>query len=353
MQRKHLAIRFENMVLNRGCRSQKIEPKFTLQALLHNLHMEQSQKTYTKAKTECMAVFSFIHESGVIQGELCQRILQLFVLVGLYREQAGINHRLNIAITRKGLLATTINQRDRVANLHLRRILQTRHQIADFAHAKFITWNFSRTTNTNLFYQGMCLGSHHANVLPLFHGAIDDANQSHDTTICIKIRVEDQSGKRRIRITYGMRNVIHDRLKQIVYAYSRFSAGQHCIVCRDSKAIFDFRTNTLRFCGGKINLVDKRNNFQVRIHGHHGICDCLSLDTLGSIHDKYRALASSEGTRDFIREVNMTWGVDKIEMIELPIISSIIDTNRLAFDGNTAFALDVHRIEHLFLHVAL
>ena len=86
VQGKHLTMRLEDMVLNRRRRSQKVKPEFALQALLHNFHVEQSQKTHTKAETKRMAVFCFIYESGVVQRELCQRILQLFVLIGLNRK---------------------------------------------------------------------------------------------------------------------------------------------------------------------------------------------------------------------------------------------------------------------------
>ena len=137
-----------------------------------------------------------------------------------------------------------------------------------------------------------------------------------------------------------------------MHTYSRFATGQHRIVRRNSKSIFDFCTNALGFRRRKVNLIDKRNNFEVRIHSHHRICDCLGFNTLSSVHHKHCALASSKGAGDLVREVNMTRGVNKVEMVKLTIVGAIVNTNRLTFDGDTAFALDVHRIEHLFFHIA-
>jgi hypothetical protein len=45
--------------------------------------------------------------------------------------------------------------------------------------------------------------------------------------------------------------------------------------------------------------------------------------------------------------------VDQIEFIIRPIIGPVIKADRDGLDGNTALALDVHRIERLFAHVAL
>ena len=48
----------------------------------------------------------------------------------------------------------------------------------------------------------------------------------------------------------------------------------------------------------------------------------------------------------------MSGGVYQIELIGLAIFSLIVETNRLGFDGNASFALNIHRIENLLLHLA-
>ena len=49
----------------------------------------------------------------------------------------------------------------------------------------------------------------------------------------------------------------------------------------------------------------------------------------------------------------MSWGVDKVECVELAITSLILHLNGVALDGDTLLALEIHIVEHLSLHLAL
>ena len=44
--------------------------------------------------------------------------------------------------------------------------------------------------------------------------------------------------------------------------------------------------------------------------------------------------------------------VDKVELVRFTIVCCVIHAHGLAFDRDAALALDVHRIEQLFLHIA-
>ena len=150
-----------------------------------------------------------------------------------------------------------------------------------------------------------------------------------------------------------MRNVVHDGFEQIVNAGARFAACENRIISGYGKTVLDLGANTLGLGGGKIDLVNKRNDFEVRVHGHHGVCHGLGLDALRGIDNQHRALACRKGARNLVGEVHMARSIDEVEMVELPIVGTVVDANRLALDGDAAFALNVHRVEHLLLHVAL
>ena len=49
----------------------------------------------------------------------------------------------------------------------------------------------------------------------------------------------------------------------------------------------------------------------------------------------------------------MPWRIDEIKNILLPIFCSVVHPYRLAFDGNTAFLFQFHRIQQLLLHISL
>ena len=48
----------------------------------------------------------------------------------------------------------------------------------------------------------------------------------------------------------------------------------------------------------------------------------------------------------------MAGRVDEVEDVVLAILGAVIQAHGLGLDGDAALALDVHRIEHLLLHVA-
>ncbi len=78
--------------------------------------------------------------------------------------------------------------------------------------------------------------------------------------------------------------------------------------------------------------------------------DSLRLDSLSSINDQKRPLAGGNGTRHLIRKVHMPRSVDKVEHIFLTLIY-IVHLNRVALYRNAFLFLQIHRIEHLILHL--
>ncbi len=55
----------------------------------------------------------------------------------------------------------------------------------------------------------------------------------------------------------------------------------------------------------------------------------------------------AEGARDLVAEVDMTGGVNQVQLIYLPVFSGVGQTDGLAFDGDAPFTFDVHVVEQL------
>ena len=136
-------------------------------------------------------------------------------------------------------------------------------------------------------------------------------------------------------------------------AHTGFTACQHRVVGRDGKAVLDLGLDAFGLGAGKIDLVDERDDLKVGVHGHHGVRHRLRLDALGGIDHEHGAFACGQAAADLVSEVDMTRGVDEVELVGLAIIGGIVDANSLAFDGDAAFALDVHAVKQLSLHIAM
>ena len=102
----------------------------------------------------------------------------------------------------------------------------------------------------------------------------------------------------------------------------------------------------------QVDLVDDRDNLEAVIDGKIGVGERLGLDSLRGIDDQQRAFAGSEGTRDLVGEVDVTGRVDQVELVGLAVLRGVHHADGVGFDGDAAFALQVHGVEHLGLHFA-
>ena len=78
----------------------------------------------------------------------------------------------------------------------------------------------------------------------------------------------------------------------------------------------------------------------------------LRLDALARVDHQQRALAGRERAVDLVGEVDMAGGVDQVEDVVLAIARLVFEAHGLRLDGDAPLALDIHRIEHLLLHLA-
>jgi hypothetical protein len=79
----------------------------------------------------------------------------------------------------------------------------------------------------------------------------------------------------------------------------------------------------------------------------------LRFDTLSAVHDKHRSLTGGEGPRNLIVEIDVPRCVDEIQIIVLTVKGFVDKANSAGFYGDSAFALNIHIIKELFLHVPL
>jgi hypothetical protein len=73
----------------------------------------------------------------------------------------------------------------------------------------------------------------------------------------------------------------------------------------------------------------------------------LGLDALGGVDDEHHALARRQRAAHLVAEVDVPRRVDQVVDVPVPV-----DADVLGLDRDAAFALEVHRVEVLRLHVA-
>ena len=103
---------------------------------------------------------------------------------------------------------------------------------------------------------------------------------------------------------------------------------------------------------GQIDFVDDRNDLEPVVDGDVGVGQRLRFHALRRIDHQQRAFARRQRTRDFIAEIDVAGGVDEVELVGLAVGRRIHHADRVRLDGDAALALEIHRIQHLGLHLA-
>jgi hypothetical protein len=103
----------------------------------------------------------------------------------------------------------------------------------------------------------------------------------------------------------------------------------------------------------QVDLVQDRHDFHAEIQRGVAVGDGLGFHALGGVDHQQRAFAGRQRTRDFIAEVDVAGGVDQVQVVDLAVARLVLQRRGLGLDGDAALALQVHRVEHLRVHLTV
>ena len=193
-------------------------------------------------------------------------------------------------------------------------------------------------------------GCHHADAIFGAQDAVDHPHQHHDTDIIIEPGVDHQRLQGRIRAAFGGRYPGDHRLENLVDPQTGLGAGGDGVGRVQSDHVLDFLSGPVGIRLRQIHLVQDRNDLHPKIERGVTIGNRLSLHPLRGVDHEQRPLAGRQRTAHLIRKIDMPWGVDQIERINLTIPSLVAQGGRLGLDRNAALFFKIHRIEDLLLH---
>ena len=104
---------------------------------------------------------------------------------------------------------------------------------------------------------------------------------------------------------------------------------------------------------GQVYLVDHRDQIQIVVQRQIRIGQRLGFHALGCIDDQQCAFAGLQAASHFVRKVHMARRINQIELIHVAIFRFVAETDGMGFDGDAAFALQIHGVQHLLLHFTL
>ena len=152
---------------HRRHRRHQVQVVLALQALAHDVHVQQPEEPAAEAEPERVGGLGLPAERRVVQGQLLERVAQVRVAVGVDREEPAEDHRLDVAVAGQGLGRAAELRRERVADAQLRHVLDARDEVADLAGAQLGRRDLARREEADVVDLGLGAGDHRADSLAL------------------------------------------------------------------------------------------------------------------------------------------------------------------------------------------
>ena len=333
-------------------RRHQVHVVLALEALLHDLHVQQAEEAAAEAEPERRRRLRLVEERRVVQAQLLERVAQLGVLVALDRVEAGEHHRLQRLEAGERLERRAAGLGDRVADLRVADLLDVGDEKADFADAELVDRNRLRREDADLQRLVVLPFGHQADLHARPQHAVDHADDDHHAAVGVVPGVENQRLQRRVGIARRRRQAMDDRLEDLVDAGADLRAGEDRVVAVEADDLGDLAARLLGLRAGQIDLVDDRDDLEVVLDREVGVGQRLRLDALRRVDDQQRPFAGGQRPRDLVGEVDVPRRVDQVQDVLLAVLRRVVQADRVRLDGDAALALEIHRVEDLRLHLA-
>ena len=333
-------------------RRQQVEVVLALEALAHDVHVQQAEEPAAEAEAERVGGLRLPAQRGVVERQLLQRVAQVRVAVGVDREQAAEDHRLDLAVAGQRLLRRVGAARERVADAQLGDVLDAGDQVADLAGRELVDRGHRGREEADVVDLGLGAGLHRADRLALLERAVDHADVGDDAAVLVELGVEDQRARRRVGVAGRRRDLLHELLEDLLDALPRLAGDALDAVAGLAEQLGDLLGDALGLGAGQVDLVQARDQLEPGLDREVGVGQRLGLDALRGVDDEQRALARGQRARDLVGEVDVPGRVDEVQLVGLAVARGVEDAHGLGLDRDPALALEVHRVQDLGPHRA-
>ena len=195
------------------------------------------------------------------------------------------------------------------------------------------------------------LGRHHQRFLAPGQPAVDDTDVGDHAAVGVVHRVEDQRAGRGVQVAGRRRDLLDHRVQQGVHPVAGLG--------RDLQHVGDVAADhggqlggvLLRLRGGQVDLVQHRDQVQVRAQRQVEVGQRLRLDPLRGVDQQDGPLAGGQRPGHLVGEVDVAGGVDEVQHVLAAVRAGPRQPDRLALDRDAALALDVHPVQVLGAHL--
>ena len=263
---QHRAVVQLHLVDHAGRGGDEVLVELALQALLHDLHVQQAQKAAAEAEAQRLAHLGLVAQAAVVELELFQRVAQLVVLAGLAGVQAREDLRLDLLEARQrlggraGVVGQLLVQRERVAHLGRLQLLDAADHEAHLAGAQHVARHALGREHAHVLDAVDGVGGHHADAFALAERAIDHAHQHHDADVVVEPAVDDHRPRRAVGLAARRRHAGDHGFEDLVDAHAGLGAAGDRVVGVDADHVLDLGLGVVGVGAGQVHLVEDRHH---------------------------------------------------------------------------------------------
>ena len=316
--------------------------------------MQKPEEAAAEAEAERDGGFRLKGEGGVVELELFERVAQVGVFGAVLRVDARKDHRQYLAVAGQGLGGGILGVGDGVADGGIPHRLDRGGDVADLARGKLLLRHEAGRAHHAALDDGeLGAGGHHADGHAGPDGAVHDADVDDDAPVAVVDAVEDERAQRGGFVPLGGGDVRDDPLEHRVDVFARFGGDARGVHAGDADDVLDLLRDPVGLGGGQVDLVDDGGDLEVVLDRQIGVGERLGLDALRRVHHEHRALAGGKRPGDLVVEVDVSGGVDQVELVVLPVVRVVGEGDGARLDRDAALPLELHIVEDLVLHVPL
>ncbi len=334
----------------RGSRDE-VKVELSLQTLANDLQVEQSEEAAAKAEAEGCGGFGLEGQRRVVELEALEGVAQVREVRSVDWVDAGEDHRVRVAVALEGLGCAAHLAGDGVADAGLTNVLHARDQVADLSGADALFR--LRLGRDDAQLQEFVGGArrHHAHALTGRQNAVDDTHVGDDAAVRVVHGVKNHRARRGVGGSLGGRDDFDDAIEEVLDALAGLAGDLQDLALVAADQLSDLVRILLGLGTRQVDLVEDRDDREVILEGQVQVRERLGLDALRSVDKEDRTLARRQGAGDLVCEIHVTGRVNHVERVGGALVCPR-HAHRLAFDRDSAFALDVHAIEVLVAHLA-
>ena len=143
-----------------------------------------------------------------------------------------------------------------------------------------------------------------------------------------------------------------DCLKDLWATHTRLRRYEKRVVHRNRENVLDLARDLFNVGAWKVYLVENWDNLELRVLREICVRNRLRLYALRGVDNEKRPFARTHRAADLVGEVDVTGRIKEVEEVLLAVLRGVMHRDGVRLNRDAALALEVHRVESLFLELA-